>query len=177
MSGRLCELSGGGDGASLSLAFRLVLDAQRRGEPCAWLSARRQLFFGPDAADNGVDLAALPVLTLPETRACVRAAGQLLRSGGFGLLVLDLPAGARLSLAAQSRLAAQAQYQHAAVLCLTDKAASSPSLGSLVSLRLHARRRRERGAGFECTLSVLKDKRRGPGALPSEVFRGPDGLR
>lgn len=177
LSGRLCELSAHGDGAALSLAFSLVLDAQRRAEPCAWLSAHRQLFFAPDVAVNGVDLKALPVLVLPGVRACVRAAGHLLRSGGFGLLVLDLGEGAHLEMAAQSRLAAQAQHQHAVVLCLTHKPADRPSLGSLVSLRAHVQRRRNQDGSFGCTLRVLKDKRRGPGTLPTEVFHGPDGLR
>src|SRR5262245_52346389 len=56
LSGRLGELCAGAAGASLTLAFALVLDAQRRAEPVAWLMDEQGGFFPPDAAEGGVDL-------------------------------------------------------------------------------------------------------------------------
>src|SRR5206468_10846817 len=47
-----------------------------------------------------------------------RAAERLLRSGAFGLVVLDL-AGADLNMAIQGRLVTLAQSHDAAVVCLT----------------------------------------------------------
>ena len=178
LSGRLCEISGQGPSAALTLAFALVLDAQREGESTAWIFAAGELFFPPDVIAGGVDLAALPVIRVPDAGAAARAASHLLRSGAFGLVVLDLGCEARLPMPAQARLVRQAQHHGVAVLCLSEKASESPSLGSLVSLRVHARR----GPGgcpglFCCELSAVKDKRRGPGWSFSEVCRGPAGLR
>ena len=93
------------------------------------------------------------------------------------LCVLDLPEGAQLSQSAQSRLLGLAQRHAAAVLCLTQKAESAPSLGSLVSLRASAVRVWLGSDRFACELRVHKDKRRGPVWSQREVYRGPLGLR
>src|SRR5512147_2110212 len=57
LAGRLVEISAGLAGAPLTLAFRLVLEAQRKGEPTAWVGRRESVFYPPDAAAAGVDLA------------------------------------------------------------------------------------------------------------------------
>jgi recombination protein RecA len=182
LAGRLSELSGLGASSVLTFAMKLVLDAQRRGEPVAWVMPTASGFFPPDAADGGVDLSALIVVRVPSELARVRermavAAERLLRSGGFGLVVLDLGKEAELSQALQSRLLGLAQRHRAVVLCLTEKAPAAPSLGSLVSLRMQASRSWLAGDRFECTLDVIKDKERGPSWGEREVCRGPLGLR
>jgi len=160
-----------------------VLDAQAEGEPVAWLGSVASSFYPPDAAESGVDLEALLVVRVtptPERSVPVllaTAAERLLRSGAFGLAVLDLGQGAELSQSLQSRLLGLAQRHHAAVLCLTHKPESSPSLGSLVSLRAQAVRTWLGQDRFACELRVLKDKRRGPVWSEREVYRGPLGLR
>lgn len=175
-SGRLAEVSADAAGAPLTLAFRLVIEAQRRGEPVAWIGRRECPFFPPDAGEAGVDLAALPVVWVPDILAAAGAADLLVRSGAFGLVVADLGAGARLPLPAQARLAGLARQHGTAVVCLTEKEPGQPSLGSLVSLHAHvARTARERDR-YRCEVRALKDKRRGPGWRLVEVFRGPDGL-
>lgn len=65
-AGRLIELSGTRAAPLLTLAFALVLDAQRAGEPVAWVQRTGSTFFPPDAARNGVDLKSLVVVRLPE---------------------------------------------------------------------------------------------------------------
>ena len=175
LGGRLVELSAAGSTASLTLAFRLVLDAQSSGEPVAWVTTTESSFFPPDAAEGGVDLVALVVVRVPNARAVARAADKLLRSGAFGLIVLDLGAG-DLPTPLQMRLAALAQKHHTALLCLTEKTPEAPSLGSLVSVRIHARKRRIGPDQFGCELTVIKDKRRGPTWNYREVCRGPAGL-
>lgn len=50
LAGRLAELSAQGASAALTLAFSLVLDAQRRGEPAAWITPAGSSFYPPDAA-------------------------------------------------------------------------------------------------------------------------------
>jgi recombination protein RecA len=176
LTGRLVELSAVGAVATLTAAVGLVLEAQTAGEPVAWIGLPPSTFYPPDLADSGVDLDALVVVRAPDAIAAARAAERLLRSGAFGLVVLDLGASGDVSMAHQGRLVSLAQQHDAAVVCITEKAADAASLGSLVSLRVEALRQRDE-AGFRCTLRALKDKRRGPGWSLSEVLRGPAGLR
>ncbi len=176
LAGQVSELSGVGNTAGLTMAFGLVLDAQRQGEPVAWITLQDSTFFPVDAADSGVDLDALVVVRVPDTVAAARSADRLARSGAFGLLVLDLGSDAALPLPALARLVGLAQKHHTAIVCITQKAERAPSLGSLVALRGWTRRERIAADLFRCTLHVVKDKRRGPWSA-EEVCRGPDGLR
>lgn len=176
VAGRLVEISGGRSGASLTLAFRLLLEAQQQNEPTAWITSRSSLFFPPDVERAGVDLAALAVIRTPTVTGAASAAEHLLRSGAFGLVAMDLGKNATLPPQAQIRLAAQARRHAAVLLCLTEKERPRPSLGSLVSLRAHTARRQQQNGALRCQADVLKDKRRGPGWRHVEVCRGPDGL-
>lgn len=181
LRGRLVELSARGASATLTTAIELVLEAQQEGEPVAWIvpwedPSTRGTFFPPDVAASGVDLAALVVVRAPSSVAAARAAERLLRSGAFGLIVIDF-GGARVEVpvAHQGRLVSLAQAHDAALVCLTEKAAETTSIGSLVSLRVEAQRLRTHD-GFEITVRALKDKRRGPGWTRSRKARGPAGL-
>lgn len=189
LRGRLVELSARGATAALTTAAELVLEAQRAEDPVAWIVpwslvdlCTAGTFYPPDLADTGVDLAALVVVRTPTALAAARSAERLLRSGAFGLVVLDL---AGLSGAAQERLPDQtlgrlvslAQSHDAAVVCITEKTPDTGSLGSLVSLRAEALRVRDPQRGdFEVTIRALKDKRRGPGWTHRLKARGPSGL-
>lgn len=187
LAGRLVELSARGDSTRLSLTFSLVLDAQGRGEPVAWITDTDSCFFPPDVAACGVDLEALAVVRVPTgrapgrsgPRAIARAAELLIRSGAFGLVVLDLGEDPRVPVALQSRLRGLAQKHETAVLCLTEKSRGLPSIGSMVSLRGEARRNRPGhvdDGDFDCEMDVIKDKKRGPGWTHVERRVGPDGL-
>jgi recombination protein RecA len=177
-SGRFGEISARHASATLTLAFRLVLEAQRRNEPAAWVTGRTSAFYPPDAAEAAIDLDALIVVRAPDNRRMARAADALLRSGGFGLIVLDLGADTRgLTPPMQSRLVGLAKKHQTALICLTEKETRHPSIGSLVSIRAEATRTRDRDDRYTCRAQILKDKRRGPGWQHKEVFRGPDGLR
>ncbi len=169
---RLVEISGSGAAASLTLAFGLVLEAQQQGEPVGWVTPSHSFFYPPDAARGGVDLAALVIVRVPEAQAVPRAGEKLLRSGAFGLVVLDVGAG-EIPTPLQARMAALAQQHHAALVCLTEKESREPSLGSLVSLRVQARRVKNSEGQFTCELRVLKDKRHGPTWSQTEVCYGP----
>ena len=105
------------------------------------------------------------------------AAERLMRSGAFGLVLLDLGKQHALTQPLQSRLLGLAQHHQTAVLCLTEKSAQEASIGSLVSLRVHVGRTWLGGERFACELQVRKDKRRGPVWSEQEVCRGPMGLR
>lgn len=180
LRGRLVELSARGASATLTTAIEIVLEAQREGEPVAWIvpwsTDAAGTFYPPDAADSGIDLAALVVVRAPGVIASARAAERLLRSGAFGLVVLDFGAAAvDVSMAHQGRLVSLAQAHDAAVVCVTEKTNESTSLGSLVSLRAEALRVRTKD-GYEVTVRALKDKRRGPGWSRTNKARGPSGL-
>src|SRR5215813_7151308 len=81
VAGRFAEISGGKGTATLSLAFGLVLDAQQRGEPVGWATSTESSFYPPDAAQLGIDLAALIVVRVPKPDAIARAGEKLLRFG------------------------------------------------------------------------------------------------
>jgi recombination protein RecA len=163
LSGRLVEISARGATATLTTAVDLVLEAQLDDQPVAWMTLGDVMFFPPDLADSGIDLAALVVVRVADASAAARAAERLLRSGGFGLVVLDFCSGGAgvLPMAHQGRLVTLAQTHHAAVVCITEKPSDAASLGSLVSLRAEALRLAERDGGV--AVRVIKDKRHGPG--------------
>ncbi|HSD89819.1 MAG TPA: recombinase A [Kofleriaceae bacterium] len=177
LRGRLVELSARGATATLTAAIEIVAEAQEQSEPVAWLTLTNGTFYPPDVADSGIDLAALVVIRAPDATAVSRAAERILRSGAFGLVILDLGGGANadLSMQIQGRLVTLAQTHDAAVVCLTEKTEDTASLGSLVSLRAEALRQRER-PDFAVRVRVLKDKRRGPGFTQLLKRRGPAGL-
>ena len=175
IAGRFIEISTSANAASLTLAFGLVREAQKQGEPVGWVTSTGSFFYPPDAAHGGVDLAALVVIRVLHAVIIPTAGEKLLRSGGFGLIVLDLGT-ADIPVPLQSRLTGLAQHHHAALVCLTEKESKTFSLGSLVSLRAHAERQRSSDNRFTCRLRVLKDKRRGPTWSHEELCCGPAGL-
>jgi recombination protein RecA len=175
IAGRFIEISASASAASLTLAFGLVREAQIRGEPAGWVTSMESFFYPPDAVYGGIDLAALAVIRVLHAVTIPRAGEKLLRSGGFGLIVLDLGI-ADIPIPLQSRLTGLAQRYHTGLVCLTEKESKAFSLGSLVSLRAHAERQRSSDNRFVCRLRVLKDKRRGPAWSHEEFCCGPAGL-
>ena len=195
LAGRTIELSSPAHGpaASLTAAASLLLTCQLGGEAAAWVASGAAIFHPGDLAEFGVDLSALPVVRAPDAVSAARVADRLLRSGGLGLLVLDLVdagsagertvgGGARagrkgtIDSAVLSRLAGLARHHHTALLALTQKSSDAGSLGSLVSLRAEATVRKTAFDRFEWGLRILKDKRQGAGWSHAEVCRGSDGL-
>lgn len=185
LAGRLVEISGERSTAQLTAAFGLILEAQLCGDRAAWVTFEHSAFFPPDAAAGGVDVEALPVVRIANALAAARAAEHLVRSGGFGLVVIDLSSGAdaatfpALPVPMLTRLLGLACTHHAAVLVLTRKSPEMPSLNSLISLRAEAQRLAlDDGPGnYEVRVRVLKDKRRAPGWDHVETCRGSAGLR
>ncbi len=186
--GRLVEISGHRAAANLTVAFGLVREAQAKDDPVAWVTLRQSTFFPPDVADSGVDLGRLAVVRVDAPIAAFRATVELTRSGGFGLVVLDLGPEAmqkrtgigkrswkNLSVPFVTKLVGLAQKTRTAVVVLTEKTRETSSLSSLVSLRAEVRRSPDRPC--EVAIDVIKDKRRGPGRSYREVFRAPAGLR
>jgi recombination protein RecA len=178
LRGRLVELSARGATATLTAAFELVLEAQQAAEPVGWMTLGQATFYPPDVAESGVDLSALVVVRVLDVTAAAYAAERLLRSGAFGLVVLDFGgiATVELPIAHQGRLVTLAQTHDAAVVCITEKPGDAASLGSLISLRAEALRAHDRDHDYDITLRALKDKRRGPGWSHTRKLRGPAGF-
>ena len=173
VAGRFVEVAGG---AGLTVCARLVLEAQRAGGLAAWAGERGSSFFPSDFAAVGIDLGALAVVRVGESRDAWRVCDTLLRSGGFALVVLDVNAPITFPLAVQTRLTGLAKRHHAALVALTGTNRRDMPCGSLVSLRVDTEKRRAGHNCFACTASAVKDKRRVPGWAHVEMHRGTDGL-
>jgi recombination protein RecA len=176
LAGRFVEISGGSATAALTAAAGLIVQAQERGELAAWIGRAESIFFPPDFAASGIDLAALPVVRAENVTQMARAADTLLRSGGFALVVLDLDGRIELPMAMQTRLAGLAKQHHAALVCITRTIRRAAARGSLVSLRVETERTRTAPGCFTVTLRAVKDKRRAPGWTHREMCHGPDGV-
>jgi hypothetical protein len=182
--GELSELAGPGRS---SLALAAVREAQRLGQPVAWIDGPGT--FCPATAN--VDLDAL-VLVSPqsaswssavvraavgayhghgrggrerrEKRRALLAADLLLRSRAFGLLVLDAR-GEWPPLSAWFRLARQARLARSVLLLL---AGETPMAGSAAALTLQLAQRHTETPGWalppapECEVAVLR-RRAAPG--------------
>lgn len=197
--GRLVELSGCRDtkigSARTSAAVRVLLETQKVGETAVWIQPRGGSLYPPDLAECGIDLDALLVVHIPvptcarpareHPHALCKAAELLLRSGGFGLVVLDFTDGAPPAgrNAWQGRLLGLARQHHTQLLVLTEKPAHADSLGTLVGVRIEPRRYREprrgiRGVGnFTLEHAVLKNKSGASLRIEQDTHRGPWGMR
>ncbi|MCA9700911.1 MAG: hypothetical protein KC431_25520 [Myxococcales bacterium] len=198
--GRLVELCGE---ARSTAAVSILAHCQRAGETAAWIQPAPGDLYPPDLADAGVDLEALVVVHVPRhsPRAGAsnknessqrgpagqcRAAELLLRSGAFGLVVLDFVHAEPQSSAWQGRLSGLARQHEARLLILRGGDVDRPSLGPLIGLRVLSRLERATGddppgfvprtAGFWLTHEVLKNKSGGPLTPRRERIRGPWGL-
>lgn len=198
--GRLVELSAPahGAGARTSTAVALLRRAQREGETVAWIQPAGGLLYPPDLHDGGIDLDALVVAHVPASEGAAglgKAAEVLLRSGAFGMIVVELGAdasearparGERAEASAQlgatrtawqGRLLGLARQHEARVLLLTDKPSHADSLGPLVGLRIEPRRTRRADGTFHVEHHVLKNKSGAPVSPRAELFLGTPGLR
>ena len=181
-AGRLVELSGQGAVARSSVAVSLLLEAQAQGESCAWIQLADGGLYVPDLTTAGVDLDSLIVLQIPRragTPALLRSAELLLRSGAFGMLVVDLegqrPTGS--PSAWQGRLLGLARQHESRVVFLSRADRERGSLGPLIGLRVEARRHRLARGRFSIEGDVLKNKSGAPFCFPTLAMRGPWGLR
>jgi hypothetical protein len=160
--GQLVELSGRAPG-KLSAVVRLIVHAQAEHEPVAWITTRdAACFYPPDFAHAGVDLTALSVIRLTEdagSHGLLRAAEVLLRSGAFGLVVIDLMQGVpQGELSWQARLSGLLRRHAARGVVLTESPAKDPSLGPLVSMRIEPRWRVSAGTRVLLEQTLLKCK-------------------
>ena len=187
LAGRLVEIRSATAPARLTAAFGVVRNAQEHGESAVWITTTHSSFFPPDAAEGGVYLDSMPVVRLPLVNDIPRAADVLIRSGAFGLVVMDLiedtGRGTRIRNGAPARLTGLAQKHDTAVVLLTGDPRDSNRLGPVVSLRAEARRGSKPSSSFRgdrtgvIEIRVIKDKLQATGWRHTEPCRGPAGLR
>jgi recombination protein RecA len=196
-TGRLIEITDGGRaGAQMTLAVACLRQAQLLGETAAWVQPEGGTLYPPDLADSGIDLDALVIVNVPASRTpsrpaptrerqrdgkrggkqgagfgLARAAELLLRSGGFGMVLIDLQ-GAQLPPggAWQGRLLGLAREHAARVILLGDCG------GPLVGLSLSPSRERIGRGLFSIETHVRKDKSGLLSPPGAERRRGPWGL-
>lgn len=199
LAGQLIELSEEAPFGAITFTSELILAAQQAGEPVGWISARQSIFYPPDFAENGIDLSAVTIVSVPDEAGALWACDLLLRSGAFGFLIVDIEQGKRWTDAAMARLVHLARRNRTAVLFLTVKDTALASLSSLVTLRGEVLRRGAppvdgfpsevfpsedrplRGESgliqsFACEIRTVKDKRRAPGRRLTRVYNGPIGV-
>lgn len=175
-AGRLVELTGRGATARTSLVVHQLVRHQAEGELVAWVQPRGGTFYPPDAAEAGVDLDALTIVHVPPSAIeAARAAELLLRSGAFGLVVVDLEGMSqeqRLPTRALARLHALCRRHDAVVAFLAPPAPEA--LGSLVSLRL-APKRQPLGEVWQIESEALRDKEHLGASMRHVKRKGPRG--
>lgn len=176
LAGHLVELSGSGASSAITLAFNLICEAQGLGEPAAWVTTQGRCFYPPDAAEHGADLDTLAVVRVSQEQEICKAADYLLRSGAFGVVVMDLGDLQRLPEKQLTRLLGLARRHVTAIVCLTTKREGIPSLGGLVSMHGRVGLVRRGPGEYIGELYVLKDKRRTRGWRHWMVWHAPSGL-
>ena len=178
-AGRLVEITAGSSASAQSTAtVACIVHAQACGETVAWVQPRGGALYPPDLAVSGVDLDALVIVHAPVAagpHGCAKATEILLRSGGFGMLVVALRSNAvhEPKLASLSRLFALAREHGSWVLLLTRAGAH---LGSLVTLRIEPCRTRTDRGNFALEHHVHKDKTGILTTFPPDLCQGPPGL-
>lgn len=190
--GRIVELSGaigGGFGTTRTTTTVSILrHAQAEGETTAWVMAQDAPLYPPDLQEAGIDLDALVVVHVPVAAlpyGPCRAAELLLRSGAFGLLVIDL-SGLALPSATLSawlgRMLGLARQHESRVVLLTEKPITADSLGTLVGVRIESHLHRAQTHDiplvplFTVEHQVIKNKSGAPFDVAHDVHRAPDGV-
>jgi recombination protein RecA len=172
--GVLAEISEETSAGAASLAVEIIADAQDHNEPVAWVAGSDSIFFPPDLADSGIDLAAVTVIRAGGENGSLIAAEWLVRSGAFGLVVVDADGDWKASDASLGRLLKLAERSQAAVVFLTRKRCTDPSLGSRISVRGSITRSGE--GPFHVVISTVKDKRANTGSRQGRQYDGPPGM-
>ncbi len=191
LAGKLAELRSAAAPAVLTAGMNLVLKAQTGLETAVWVTSTESIFFPEDAQTWGVDLDAMAVVRVPGAAAMLQASDKLIRSGAFGLIILDfvspLPspmgkgdskpgAPGHVSFAQQARFLGLAKKHQTALVFLTSTHSPLSGASSLVSLRGEVGRRHADTDIYKVRIHILKDKQHGPGWHHEERCLGPDGL-
>ncbi len=170
--GEVIEMPSGSTSCALSFSSDLILSAQILGEPCAWVSASRSTFFPPDFDQRGVDLNALAIVQVDAAKEAAYCAERLLKSGGFGCVVIDLPQASWFPNPLQKRIANYARKERACVLYLIEpiEGEDYERLGSSTTIFASSKR-------IDKTTHCITLRKKGRVCELKEVKNGALGLR
>jgi len=172
--GILAEISEEAPSGAVSFVTEIIAEAQSQNEPVAWVAAADSIFFPPDCLRRGVDLCAVAVIRIRGETDALTAAEWLVRSGAFGLVVVDLEGRGNVNDAALGRIQKLAERGQSAVLFLTRKRREEPSLGSRISLRGCIAR--PVAGSLHIDIHTVKDKRSNSSSRQSRHYDGPPGM-
>ena len=172
--GILAEISEETASGAVSFAADIIADAQDHNYPVAWVAGADSIFFPPDLAAHGIDLAAVTVIRAGGENDSLSAAEWLVRSGALGLVIIDAEGEWNVSDASLGRLLKLAERSQTAVVFLTRKRCTDPSLGSRIAVRGSIMRS---GMGpFHVVIHSVKDKRAHAGSRQGRQYNGPPGM-
>jgi len=179
--GQVVELQGEAATGRTSVALRAVAEATRAQRLCAWVDGPKEL-YAPSVHALGVDLQRLLVVQPRAPGQLAWAAVQLLRSGAFAVVVLDLThTGVRLSPVDARRLQEAAGQGGALLLLLSSR--ECPAEGTLrlelepwglEGVRVEVARSRRGGAGSAVALGWEVIHAASPPATAAVVLPPPE---
>jgi hypothetical protein len=172
--GILAEISEETACGAVSFVTEIILEAQRRNEPVAWVAGVMSTWYPPDLASRGVDLGAVAVIRAGGEDESLTAAEWLVRSGALGLVIIDAEGEWKASDASLGRIQKLAERSRCAVVFLTRKRTHEPSLGSRISLRGCITR--SGSEPFHIAINTIKDKRSNSSHRQSRQYDGPSGM-
>ena len=172
--GILAEISEETACGAVSFAAEIIHEAQGRNEPVAWVAGPSSIWYPPDLSDRGVDLSAVAVIRAGGEKESLTAAEWLVRSGAWGLVIVDAEGEWRASDSSLGRIQKLAERGQSAVLFLTRKRPNEPSLGSRISLRGCVSR--TGSEAFRIAITTCKDKRSNVSSRQNRQYHGPSGM-
>jgi recombination protein RecA len=172
--GILSEVSEETACGALSFVTEVILDAQGRKELVAWVAGESSTWYPPDLANRGVDLAAVAVIRAGGQEESLTAAEWLVRSGAWGLVIVDADGEWKVSDSSLGRIQKLAERCQCAVVFLTRKAPGVPSLGSRISLRGCVSRNGPEQ--FHISIMTARDKRSNSSSRQGRQYHGPTGM-
>ncbi len=175
LRGRLIEIPLDVGTPAFSVVSLLLREAQAQSEPAAWVTSGTSIFYPPDFEVNGVNVTHLPVVWSGSRECALRSTEHLLRSGAFGLVVVDLDGRGEVRTSRLGAINRLAEFERALVVFLTV-AGKESELGSLISARFIVDIVRKKPNRFVCRIRAVKDRRAPDGWVEERIFRGADGL-
>jgi recombination protein RecA len=172
--GILAEISEETACGAVSFVTEIMLEAQGRNEPVAWVAGVSTTWYPPDLAERGVDLGAVALIRAGGEDESLTATEWLVRSGAPGLVIVDAEGAWKATDASLGRIQKLAERSRCAVVFLTRKCAHEPSLGSRISLRGCITR--SGSEPFHIAINIVKDKRSNVSSRQIRQYHGPSGM-
>jgi len=180
LSGQVVEFSGWRPTALITLSAGLMRACLKNRRECAWILCgpenEHSLFYPPDLASAGIDVERIPILPADSAARAFGLAERLLRSGAFGMIVLDLTLHHSIRSRLVGRVNALARSHESLVLCLTRRPPGQPSLDPMVFIHYHMESRRDDAGRFRASWHLRKDKQGVPGQRGEGLYEPPPGL-